>query len=144
MRASWFWAGAVLALAGACGGGGSSTTPTPGGGALATNVWSGALTVGSGPAGTCATPQVVTFTAGGASVHTVTIPGGGCLLFVNNDSVPHQPSSYGPTACPELTLASALSAGSVETTASMSGPRNCNWEDALNPPTSGGGGGGGY
>ena len=111
MRSGWITLADAVGLW-ACGG---SSKNDSGGGGLPTNIWSGAVTVGAGPAGACATPQMVTFTAAGADIHTVTIPGGGCIKFQNNDTVPHQPASYGPTSCPELTFASPIPAAAPVT-----------------------------
>ena len=136
----------LCALA-ACGG----SSPDPGGGAPATNVYSGTVSVtGALAAGTTTcqgTAQVVTFkpAAAGADVHTVTVPGGGCVQFVNADGAAHQPAARTATVgCTALNAPAALANGGSFTTGPLgagSGPVSCDWIDALNPP---GGGGGGY
>lgn len=133
----WTWM-ALFGLA-ACGGPGA-------GGGPSVNAFTGTVSVTSAlPAGTttCAAVQTVTFTAGGASVHTVSIPGGGCVAFVNNDAADHQPATRASNPCPALDAPGPLHAGATFTTAPLgasAGAQTCDWQDLLNPPGSGGGG----
>jgi hypothetical protein len=129
-------AAGLLVLVG-CGGSSSSSSGTP-----PINAFTGTLTITSAlPMGTtaCSATQTVTFTAAGASVHTVTAAGGDCLTFMNSDTASHRPASNGP-GCPELDAASSLTQGQSFTTPPLAGPKTCYWEDALNPPSSGGAG----
>jgi plastocyanin len=127
----------VIGLMG-CGGGGA----TP---AVQYNIFNGTLSITSAlPAGitTCqGTPHAVSFTAAGSLPHTVSAAGGECVTFTNNDTVPHQPATYGAVSCPELNGPS-LATGQSFTTAPLGGPKSCIWEDSLNPPGSAGGGAG--
>ncbi|HEY6098226.1 MAG TPA: hypothetical protein VIW03_02270 [Anaeromyxobacter sp.] len=140
--ASRLSAAGLLAIA-ACGGGTSS-----GGGGVPINAFTGTLTITSAlpPTAPPCTPtntKTVTFTAGGADVHQVTVAGGDCVQFVNADAAGHQPASIGTPACPELNAPTVLVMNQPPyTTPPLNGPKTCNWQDALNPP--GGGGGGGY
>jgi hypothetical protein len=127
----------VLAGCGGGGGGGGTTGP-------ATNAFTGTLSITSAkPAGTvaCAGAHTVTFTSAGASVHVVGLAGGDCLVFTNGDTASHQPASIGSPACPELD-GPTLAQGGAFTSAPLDGPKDCHWQDSLNPPTAGGGGGG--
>jgi hypothetical protein len=131
----------VLGLAG-CGGPSHAATVT----GLPTNAFTGTLSISSAlPASTttCLATHTVSITAAGASLHNVGAAGGDCLAFVNDDTADHQPATYGSPACPELDAPAALVPGGTFTTAPLSGPKTCHWEDSLNPPSSGGGGGGG-
>jgi hypothetical protein len=132
-------AAGVLGLLG-CGGPSHAATGLP------TNAFTGTLSISSAlPASTttCLATRTVSITAAGASVHAVGAAGGECLVFVNDDTANHQPATYGSPACPELDAPAALLPGGTFTTAPLSGPKTCSWEDSLNPPSSGGGGGGG-
>jgi hypothetical protein len=128
---------AVTGMLGLAGCGGAS--PKPNG--PATNAFTGTLSITSAlPAGTttCQTPHTVTFTSVAVNVHTVSAAGGDCVEFVNSDTVgSHQPASIGSPACPELDAPGPLAPGATFTTAPLGGPKTCNWEDSLNPPTPG-------
>ena len=126
-----------LLLTAACGGGG-------GGGGNNGLAFAGTLTVSSAlPSGvtTCQATSQVKFTAAGADVHTLSIPGGDCVEFVNNDTAHHQPASVPTAPCPELNGAPSLAAGGTFTAGPFNGPKACQWEDALNPVPAGGGSG---
>lgn len=129
----------LAACGGGYGGGG-------GGGGSAINAFTGTISVTSAlPAGTtsCAATTIVTFTAGGANIHQVSIAGGGCVQFMNGDSADHQPASRASNPCAALNAPAPLHAGQTYTTPPLgaaSGMQTCDWEDLLNPP----GGGGGY
>ncbi len=124
---------ALLGLA-ACGG---SDPP-----AAKVNPYLGTLTISSAAAtNTCLALTPVIFTATGVSPSTVTIAGGGCLVFTNNDAAAHQPASIGAPACPQLDGPVLTRLGTFTTTP-FTAATTCRWQDLLNPP--GGGGGGGY
>jgi len=135
----------LLALS-ACGGGSNMS----GGGAPATNAFTGTVTVTSALAAgttTCqGANQVVRFKAlgAGADVHTVTVAGGGCIQFQNDDAAPHQVAARAATAgCAGLNAPGATpAAGSYVAgpLGSAAGPVTCDWMDALTPPGNGGGG----
>jgi hypothetical protein len=125
---------ALLGLA-ACGGSSSPAAPT-------LNPFLGTLTISSvSSTNTCLSISPVTFTAAGVDHHTVTVAGGDCLSFTNDDTASHQPASIGTPACAELNGPVLVHLGTF-TTVPLSGPRTCTWQDALNPPGAGGGGGG--
>jgi len=156
-RAAWFiLLGAGLA---ACGGSDSGSPNLK---------WTGTIVVtGNASAGTpCAAgqTQTITITANGATPTTVTVPGDGCVEFVNNDTVPHQPSSsphpthdclpsFNPTppvnhvagTGPALPHDDPVGVGRYTTPALGIGlpaaGKTCGWHDHLNPPPAGGGGG---
>jgi hypothetical protein len=106
----------------ACGGGGSSPTSpsptTPGG--------------GDQPAAT------ITITASGASPSKVTIPSGGRVLYINNDSATHwMASDPHPTHedCPELNQVGVLQPGERRTSGNLVTTRACGFHDHDNPGT---------
>jgi hypothetical protein len=137
MRIGTMFAVASLAALASCGG------STAGGTGAAVNAFTGSLKISSAlPAGmtTCGSTQTVVFTAGGANVHDLTLAGGDCLKFTNNDTAPHQPAAGAGNPCLELNAPGPLAQSQSFTTVPLSGPKDCNWMDALNPP----GGGGGY
>lgn len=108
------------------------------------NPFLGTLTISSASStNSCVSVAPVIFTAGGVDRHTVTVAGGDCLSFTNSDTAAHQPASIGAPACAELNGPVLTHLGTF-TTAPLSGPKTCHWQDALNPPGAGGGGGGGY
>ena len=124
---------ALLGLA-ACGG---SSTPAP-----TLNPFLGTLTVSSASStNSCLSVSPVVFTAAGVDRHAVTVAGGDCLSFTNNDASAHQPASIGTPACAELNGPALAHLGTF-TTAPFLTAKTCHWQDALNPPGAGGGGGG--
>ncbi len=126
---------AAMLLLAACG----SSSPA----ASTLNPYLGTLTISSASAtNACASVAPVVFMAGGVDRHTVTVAGGDCLSFTNNDTATHRPASIGTPACVELDGPVLAHLGTF-TTAPLSGPKTCHWQDALNPPSTGGGGGGG-
>ena len=130
---------ALLGLA-ACGGASPASTGVP------QNAFTGTFTVGTAmPVGTtnCLATAEVVITAAGVAPHAVTVAGGGCVVFLNNDSAAHKIASNSVGGCTELAFPSSISAGGNVITVPLAGPRNCNWEDSFNPPPVGGGGGGG-
>jgi hypothetical protein len=109
------------------------------------NAFTGALTINSAnPAGNtnCLATSTVVITATGVDRQAVTVGGGGCLAFTNNDTANHRPAPAGTPPCPEFN-SPTLTGGATFTTVPLSGPKVCIWQDALNPPPAGGGGGGG-
>jgi len=133
---------ALLGLA-ACGG---SSDPPPVIIGPTLNAFTGTLSISSAlPAGTttCVTNAQVAFAATGVDLHTVTVPGGGCLTFINNDVAAHQVANN-TSSCAEFNGAGVIAAGNSFTTVPLGGPKTCFWKDTFNPPPVGGGGGGGY
>jgi hypothetical protein len=129
--------GTLLLVFGLLGCGGASPAP---GAPPQQNAFTGTLIIaGTLPAGTttCQAVQTVTFTAAGASVHSVNAAGGTCVTFTNSDVASHQPASLGASVCPELDATGPLVTGASFTTSPLSGPKTCQWEDLLNPPTAG-------
>src|SRR5689334_10542490 len=109
-----------LLSAAACGGGGDSspTSPSPGG--------------ATEPSAT------VTITASGASPTKVTIPSGGRVLYINNDSAAHWVASDPhPTHedCPELNQVGVLQPGERRTSGNLITTRACGFHDHDNPGT---------
>ena len=96
-------------------------------------------------------PAKITITSSGLSASSVTVPSGGQVTFVNNDSADHQITS---TVCTEIS-SGKLSNGGSYTTPALAGARSCGFSDALtsdarfsgtvtvSAPGTGGGGGGG-
>lgn len=120
-------------LLASCGGGG-------GGGGASALAFAGTLTVTSAsPGGACDPVKVITFSASGADIHTVSLTGGGCLRFVNTDAAQHQPESVN-AGCTQLN-GPILDKDQSFTTTPFSGPSTCQWQDALHPLPAGGGGG---
>jgi hypothetical protein len=128
--------GALLAVVGtlALGGcGGSSSSPT----ASQQNAFTGTLSVTTAlPAGTtaCVATHLVVFTAAGATPHLVSAAGGDCITFRNDDVASHQVAAMGATPCLELVASGLLAPGGSVSSAPLTGPKTCLWEDLLNPP----------
>jgi plastocyanin len=103
----------------ACGGGGSSpTSPSP--------------TPSTEPSAT------ITITASGASPAKVTIPSGGRVLYVNNDSAAHWVASDPHPShedCPELNAVGVLQPGERRTSGNLVTTRSCGFHDHDNPGT---------
>jgi hypothetical protein len=107
----------VVATAISCGGDSSPTQPTPPGG---------------GPAAT------VTITAAGADPRTVNVPAGGRILFINNDSRPHEMNSDPHPShedCPELNQVGHLNPGQQRESGNLVLTRTCGFHDHVNPGT---------
>ncbi|MBS2021294.1 MAG: cupredoxin domain-containing protein [Deltaproteobacteria bacterium] len=92
----------------------------------------------------------IAISASGFSPANITLPSGGSVTFTNNDTASHQIQS----SCSDMT-SGTLTKGQTFT-ATLAGPKTCNYSDGLNPtntafagtvsvssPASGGGGGGG-
>ena len=80
------------------------------------------------------TDATITITSAGVNPQNVTINSGGRITFVNNDSVPHQPSSDPHplhTDCPGLNL-NPISPGGSATSLALTTRRNCGFHDHLN------------
>lgn len=124
-------------LAAGCGGGGGEA---PGPSGLA---WAGMLEITSAPpvgTTTCLATTDVTFGPSGADRNAVSVEGGACVRFVNQDTTVRRPGPAGATPCAELS-GTSLSQGQSFTTPPLAGPRTCLWQDALHPVPAGGGGG---
>ncbi len=108
----------VLLSVFACGGGSKSPT-TPSGG-------------GSDAAAT------ITITSSGASPQRVTVPNGGRVMFINNDSRVHfMASDPHPSHedCPELNSVGVLNPGERRESANLVVTRACGFHDHDNPGT---------
>lgn len=107
----------AMVLAIGCGGGGSPTTPSAGGGS------------GSGGGTT------VTITIGGngaVSPQNVTVPQGGRVTFVNNDSRAHDMASDphpGHEDCSALNQVGFLNPGQSRTSGNLTVVRTCGFHD---------------
>ena len=137
MRAGPLLAVVGTLLLGGCGGSSSSPNPMP----IPQNAFTGTLSVTTGlPAGTtaCVATHLVVFTAAGASPHLVTAAGGDCVTFRNDDVANHQVAAMGTDPCLQLGAPGLLAPGSSVSTAPLTGPKSCPWEDLLNPPGSAG------
>jgi hypothetical protein len=80
----------------------------------------------------------ITITASGASPTRVTIPAGGRVLYINNDSAPHWMASDPHPAhddCPELNPVGVLQPGDRRTTSNLVNARTCGFHDHDNPGT---------
>jgi plastocyanin len=85
------------------------------------------------PSGT-PTDATITITSSGVSPRDVTITSGGRVTFVNNDSVPHQPTSDPHplhTDCPGINQP-ILNTGQSGQTAALTTRRTCGFHDHLN------------
>jgi plastocyanin len=113
--------GALLLAAAACGGGGGSpatpSTPAPTPAPTATPV-AGEVTI--------------TITSAGANPKEVTVPVGGRVTFINNDSAFHEMDSDPHpihTDCPEINQVGALGPGTSRQTAAFTRARTCGYHD---------------
>lgn len=102
--------------------------------------------------GSGSTAAQIQLTASGASPSTITIPNGGQVHFINNDTADHQ------IASPCTDLASPKLTKGQDFLATLKGPNTCTFNDGLNPSVAsfsgtvtvnaagagGGGGGSGY
>ena len=109
---------AATVMAIGCGGGGSPTTPSGGSG-------------GSGSGG--GTTVTITIGSNGAvSPQTVTVPQGGRVTFVNNDSRAHDMASDphpGHEDCPALNQVGFLNPGQSRTSGNLTTVRTCGFHD---------------
>lgn len=105
----------ILALPAACGGGGG-TSPTP---PVTDN------------------PNKVTITAAGVvSPSEIVVAAGSQVLFINNDSRPHQVASDPHpehTDCPEVEYVGLLTPGQRRETLNLITARTCGFHDHLDP-----------
>jgi plastocyanin len=112
----------VLALTmWSCGGGGSPAGPSTGG--------------GGGGGGTPVETTTITITSSGVSPASIIVNAGAKVMFVNNDSSTHEPSSNphpSHTQCPELNIGS-LPGGQSREGGTMVGGRTCGFHDHINP-----------
>jgi plastocyanin len=105
-------------MAVSCGGDSSPTQPTPPGG--------GSQTV------------TITITANGADQRAVTIQPGMRIVFVNNDSRPHEMTSDPHPShedCPELNQVGFLNPGQQRESGNLVFTRTCGFHDHSNPGT---------
>jgi plastocyanin len=105
-------------MAVSCGGDSSPTQPTPPGG--------GSQTV------------TITVTANGADQRAVTIQPGMRVVFVNNDSRPHEMTSDPHPShedCPELNQVGFLNPGQQRESGNLVFTRTCGFHDHANPGT---------
>jgi plastocyanin len=80
------------------------------------------------------TDATITISSSGTSPKNVTINAGGRITWINNDTVPHQPSSDPHplhTDCPALSV-NQLNAGQQAQTAALTTVRACGYHDHLN------------
>jgi plastocyanin len=120
MRASVMACAYVSLLASACGGNDNPNSPSGGGG-------------GGGGGGTAA--ATITITAAGVSPKTVTVAVGSRVMFVNNDSRPHDMNSNPHpehTDCPEINVG-FITAGASGTTQNLNRARSCGFHDHNQP-----------
>ena|SRR6266478_1075352 len=71
-------------------------------------------------------PVQLQITAAGINPNTITIPSGAQVSFVNKDTASHQINS----SCPELSSPVLATNGSF--TATLTGPKTCNFNDSVN------------
>lgn len=99
---------------------------------------------GSSPTGPSPTPgntepsATVTITASGANPAKVTIPTGGRVLYINNDSAAHWVASDPHPShedCPELNSVGVLQPGERRTSGNLVTTRSCGFHDHDNPGT---------
>jgi plastocyanin len=110
---------AILSIAVACSGDDSPTAPSGGG--------------GGGGGGTVA--ATITITASGVSPSSVTVAPGSRVMYVNNDSRPHQPASdphpnHG--SCPAIDEIGFIGAGQSRTSGNLNTPGTCSYHDHIN------------
>lgn len=112
-----------------------------GGGGVSALAFAGTVSVTSAsPGGACVSTTLVTFSAMGTDLHTLSVPGGACLDFLNADAAPHQPAAFGTSPCAQLNGPS-LATNQHYVTPPFDGPATCQWQDALHPIPAGGGNG---
>jgi plastocyanin len=88
-----------------------------------------------GNSGGAQSSATITITSAGISPKAVTVARGGTILFVNNDSVVHVPSSNPHpvhTDCPDVNVGS-LSTGQSRATQALTIARTCGFHDHNNP-----------
>ena len=105
-----------LTLLSACGGGSSSpSTPSP-------------------------SEPTVTITPSGVNQTVITVSQGSRILFVNNDTKPHNMASDPHpehTDCPEINQVGLLQPGQSRETGNMNTVRTCGYHDHNDPPPGG-------
>jgi plastocyanin len=114
------WALVLLLVLASCGG--SSSSPVSGGGSTTTT------TTTQPPAGL----PTVTITSAGVSPKQVEIAVGGRVLFVNNDSVPHEMYSDPHPSheeCPPMNEVNVLARGQSRQTGAFNTARTCGFHD---------------
>lgn len=119
---------ALAAVLSGCGGGDGGPTPTPSPGPGAGG---GGATGGGGTSDLV----TITITAAGVSPQSVTVPLGGRVTFVNNNSRAHDMSSDPHpehTDCPEVTVG-FIQPGQSRTTQNLTRARTCGFHDHNQP-----------
>ena len=109
----------LLALGAACGGSGSAP---------------------SSPSDGSAAGRTITITPGGATPTSLPIAPGTRVLFVNNDTRPHNMTSDPHPEhdqCPEINTVGLLSPGQSRETGNMNTVRTCGFHDHDDPPPGG-------
>jgi len=79
----------------------------------------------------------ITITAAGVTPKSVTVPHGGTITYVNNDTVAHFPASNPHpvhTDCPDI-IAGSIAPGQTKTTSALNVARTCGYHDHNNPTT---------
>ena len=110
---------------------------------LAAAMWLSCGGSGSAPAapsGGSAEGRTITITANGATPAVLTIAPGTRVLFVNNDTRPHNMTSDPHPEhdlCPEINTVGLLSAGQSRETGNLNTVRTCGFHDHDNPPPAG-------
>jgi hypothetical protein len=111
----------AVTLASCGGGSGSPTSPSP--------------NTGGGSGGTPVVTNTVTITSAGLDNRSISIAAGSRVMFVNNDSRAHEPSSNPHpthTDCPELNIGS-LAPGQSRESQALNTARTCGFHDHQNP-----------
>jgi plastocyanin len=94
----------------------------------------------SSPSGGSAEGRTVTITAAGASPTSLTLAPGTRVLFVNNDTRPHNMTSDPHPEhdiCPDINAVGLLAPGQSRETANLNAVRTCGFHDHDNPPPAG-------
>jgi hypothetical protein len=113
----------IMGLVGACGGGGSPTSPS-------------ATGSGGGTSGTPVETTTLTITASGISPKLIHIAVGQSVTVINNDSLPHAPSSDPHpthTECPPMNELGDIPAGATRQTGAFTTARTCGFHDHDQP-----------
>jgi len=92
------------------------------------------------PSGGSAEGRTITITANGATPAALTIVPGTRVLFVNNDTRPHNMTSDPHpehNLCPEINTVGLLTPGQSRETGNLNTVRTCGFHDHDNPPPAG-------
>jgi plastocyanin len=94
----------------------------------------------SSPTDGLAAGRTITISSTGVSPSALSIAPGTRVLFVNNDSRPHNMTSDphpDHTLCPEINVVGLLPPGQSRETGNLNAVRSCGFHDHDNPPPSG-------